>query len=82
MMGNSSVGQLICLGIFKTNLLPLRDCIFWNLVTRARDELRNESHLGVLDLHVYADGLGSAARVNAAVVHDAVEAVGVDDGRR
>ena len=64
-----------------TNLFPLWNCILWNFVTRAGDELRNKSHFWVLDLHVYADGLGSAARVHTAVVHDTVKAVGVDDGR-
>ena len=64
-----------------TNLFSLRNCILRNFVTRAGDELRNQGHLGVLDLHVYADGLGTDACVHAAIVHDAVEAVGMDDGR-
>lgn len=70
----SSLGML-------TNLFPLRNCIIWNFVTCAGDELRNKSHFGVLDLHVYANGLGPAARVHTAVVHDAVKAVRMNDGR-
>ena len=65
-----------------TNLFSLRNCILRNFVTRAGDELRNQGHLGVLYLHVYADGLGADACVHAAIVHDAVEAVGMNDGRR
>ena len=65
----------------KTNLLSLRYGIFWNFVTSARYKLPNKGHLWVLDLHIDANGLCTTCRVHAAVVHDAVKSVRVDDGR-